>query len=87
MADPYVSLSAALRRPSKHSRQGASLQFELIALRHQLLVQKHKRTTQSRLTRIDLLTTADSNYNAPLASSMRGAPVLRTGANFLAREC
>ncbi len=30
-------------------RDRASLQFELIALRHRLLVHKHKRTTQSRL--------------------------------------
>ena len=44
-------LSAAL--PSLRDRD--SLQFELIALRHQLLVLKRKRTTQSRLTRIDLL--------------------------------
>ena len=42
-------LSAAL--PSLRDR--ASLQLELIALRHQLLVLERKRTTQSRLTRID----------------------------------
>ena len=42
-------LSAVL--PSLRDR--ASLQLELIALRHQLLVLERKRTTQSRLTRID----------------------------------
>ena len=42
-------LSAVL--PSLRGR--ASLQLELIALRHQLLVLERKRTTQSRLTRID----------------------------------
>ena len=42
-------LSAIL--PSLRGR--ASLQLELIALRHQLLVLERKRTAQSRLTRID----------------------------------
>ena len=42
-------LSAIL--PSLRGR--ASLQLELIALRHQLLVLERKRTAQFRLTRID----------------------------------
>ena len=36
-------------------RDRASLQFELIALRHQLLVLKRKWSTRPRLTRIDRL--------------------------------
>ena len=49
----HTILSLLLSAVLPSLRGGASLQFELIALRHQLLVLERKRTTQSRLTRID----------------------------------
>ncbi len=49
----HTILSLLLSAVLPSLRDRASLQFELIALRHQLLVLERKRTTQSRLTRID----------------------------------
>ena len=46
-------MSKEIGSDSPSLRDRASLQFELFALRHQLLVLERKRTTQSRLTRID----------------------------------
>ena len=49
----HTILSLLLSAVLPSLRDRASLQLELIALRHQLLVLERKRTTQSRLTRID----------------------------------
>ena len=49
----HTILSLLLSAALSSLRDRVSLQFELIALRHQLLVLERKRTAQSRLTRID----------------------------------
>ena len=49
----HTVLSLLLSAVLPSLRDRASLQFELIALRHQLLVLERKRTTRPRLTRID----------------------------------
>ena len=49
----HTILSLLLSAVLPSLRDRASLQLELIALRHQLLVLERKRTTRPRLTRID----------------------------------
>ncbi len=49
----HTTLSLLLSAVLPSLRDRASLQFEPIVLRHQLLVLELKRTTRSRLTRID----------------------------------
>ncbi len=51
----HTILSLLLSAVLPSLRDRASLQLELIALRHQLLVLERKRTTRPRLTRIDRL--------------------------------